>query len=102
MSALETLIMNGNAEYSIHSYPTEAFGGRLTVETSGNGNNFFRTGFRTSDMNSVSNSMAAPGCMIVGARHKVSVRSALNLIRTSSRKCAFASSFEMVILPELT
>lgn len=69
------LIMNGNADYSIHPYPMETFvGGRLTVETMGNGNNFFRTGFRTNDMDSVSYSLAAPGCMGVGARYKVSAR----------------------------
>jgi hypothetical protein len=68
------LVINGNPDDSIHPYPMEALGGRLTVFTAGNGDNFFRTGFRTSDMDSVSYSMAAPGCMVVGARYRVSVR----------------------------
>jgi hypothetical protein len=68
------LIINGNPDDSIHPYPMDTLGGRLTVETAGNNNNIFRTGFRTSDMDSVSYSMAAPGCMVVGARYRVSVR----------------------------
>jgi hypothetical protein len=62
------LIMNGKADHGINPYPMETLaGGRLTVHPAG----FFRTGFRTSDTDSVSYSMAAPGCMVVGGRYRV-------------------------------
>jgi hypothetical protein len=70
------LIMNGDATSSVHPYPMESLGGRLTVKAGGstNDNNWFLTEFRTSDMDSVAYYMDAPGCMVVGARYKVSAR----------------------------
>jgi len=69
------LIRNGNASANdIHPYPMISFGGRLTVATSENGDNFFRTEFRTSNTNSLAYFMDPPGCMVTGARYKVSAR----------------------------
>jgi len=69
------LIMNGEAEASsIHPYPMESFGGHLTVQTGGAGNNYFRLINRKSDNDSIAYYMDAPGCIVAGARYRAWAR----------------------------
>ena len=69
------LVMNGDAEGNeIHPYPMEAWGGQLTVNTSGTGNHAFMMTERTSDQHALSYYLAAPNCIETGAHFHISAQ----------------------------
>jgi len=71
------LLMNGSADVSeIDPYPMESIGvnSRLFVHVSEESNNFFRTDHRATQRDSVANYVDAPGCVVPGARYKISAR----------------------------
>lgn len=71
------LLMNGNADASeIDPYPMESIGpnSRLSVHVSEVENNFFRTDHRATQRDSVANYLDARGCVVPGARYKISAR----------------------------
>ena len=69
------LIRNGDASASeIHPFPLESWGGKLSVQTAGNGNSYFRIESRSSSTDSIAYQLPAPACMVAGGRYRVSAR----------------------------